>query len=99
MEVGHKEITVVIVLNGNKFSQCAEVIAQMKVSGGAYAAEYYFFLFRHDGYESEEAFEKEIIGAETNKRVNAGLLTYPTLMAVDILIRFLRSPYRMEQSA
>ncbi len=49
MEVGHKEITVVIVLNGNKFSQCAEVIAQMKVSGGAYAAEYYFFLFRHDG--------------------------------------------------
>ncbi len=37
--------------------------------------------------ESEEAFEKEIIGAETNKRVNAGLLTYPTLMAVDILIQ------------
>ena len=37
--------------------------------------------------ESEDAFEKEIIGAETNKRVNAGLLTYPTLMAVDILIQ------------
>lgn len=37
--------------------------------------------------ESDEAFEKEIIGAETNKRVNAGLLTYPTLMAVDILIQ------------
>lgn len=37
--------------------------------------------------ESEEAFEKEIIGAETNKRVNAGLLTYPTLMAIDILIQ------------
>lgn len=37
--------------------------------------------------DSEEAFEKEIIGAETNKRVNAGLLTYPTLMAVDILIQ------------
>ncbi len=50
MEVGHKEITVVTILNGNKFSQCAEVIAQMKVSGGAYAAEYYFFLFRHDGF-------------------------------------------------
>ncbi len=31
--------------------------------------------------------EKEIIGSETNKRVNAGLLTYPTLMAVDILIQ------------
>ncbi len=31
--------------------------------------------------------EKEIIGAATNKRVNAGLLTYPTLMAVDILIQ------------
>jgi len=31
--------------------------------------------------------EKQIIGAETNKRVNAGLLTYPTLMAVDILIQ------------
>ena len=31
--------------------------------------------------------ERQIIGAETNKRVNAGLLTYPTLMAVDILIQ------------
>lgn len=39
------------------------------------------------GDDSDEAFEKEIIGAETNKRVNAGLLTYPTLMAVDILIQ------------
>ncbi len=37
--------------------------------------------------DSDEAFEKEIIGADTNKRVNAGLLTYPTLMAVDILIQ------------
>lgn len=37
--------------------------------------------------DSDEAFEKEIIGASTNKRVNAGLLTYPTLMAVDILIQ------------
>lgn len=36
---------------------------------------------------TQEAFEREIIGAETNKRVNAGLLTYPTLMAVDILIQ------------
>ncbi|MDE6333866.1 MAG: tryptophan--tRNA ligase, partial [Muribaculaceae bacterium] len=35
----------------------------------------------------DEAFEHEIIGASTNKRVNAGLLTYPTLMAVDILIQ------------
>lgn len=43
------------------------------------------------GAESEnsdnDAFERQIIGAETNKRVNAGLLTYPTLMAVDILIQ------------
>ncbi len=31
--------------------------------------------------------EREIIGSDTNKRVNAGLLTYPTLMAVDILIQ------------
>ncbi len=31
--------------------------------------------------------EKQIIGTDTNKRVNAGLLTYPTLMAVDILIQ------------
>lgn len=31
--------------------------------------------------------ESEIIGSDTNKRVNAGLLTYPTLMAVDILIQ------------
>ena len=35
----------------------------------------------------DESFEKQIIGNETNKRVNAGLLTYPTLMAVDILIQ------------
>ncbi len=39
------------------------------------------------GTDDDEAFEKQIIGAETNKRVNAGLLTYPTLMAVDILIQ------------
>lgn len=31
--------------------------------------------------------ETEIIGNDSNKRVNAGLLTYPTLMAVDILIQ------------
>ncbi|MDE6766202.1 MAG: tryptophan--tRNA ligase, partial [Duncaniella sp.] len=31
--------------------------------------------------------EKQIVGNESNKRVNAGLLTYPTLMAVDILIQ------------
>lgn len=33
-----------------------------------------------------EDIEKQIIGTDSNKRVNAGLLTYPTLMAVDILI-------------
>lgn len=33
-----------------------------------------------------DEIEKEIIGNNTNQRVNAGLLTYPTLMAVDILI-------------
>ena len=37
--------------------------------------------------DDDDEFEKQIIGAETNKRVNAGLLTYPTLMAVDILIQ------------
>ena len=37
--------------------------------------------------KDEEDIEKEIIGNESNKRVNAGLLTYPTLMAVDILIQ------------
>lgn len=31
--------------------------------------------------------EKQIIGNDSNKRVNAGLLTYPTIMAVDILIQ------------
>ena len=36
---------------------------------------------------SDENIESEIIGNQTNKRVNAGLLTYPTLMAVDILIQ------------
>lgn len=36
---------------------------------------------------NDENIEKEIVGNETNsRRVNAGLLTYPTLMAVDILI-------------
>ena len=40
------------------------------------------------GITSEgEEIEKEIIGNNTNQRVNAGLLTYPTLMAVDILIQ------------
>lgn len=37
--------------------------------------------------ENDADIEREIIGNETNKRVNAGLLTYPTLMAVDILIQ------------
>lgn len=37
--------------------------------------------------DSDDNIEKEIIGNESkSKRVNAGLLTYPTLMAVDILI-------------
>lgn len=40
-------------------------------------------------HDSDEQFEHEILGTAntTNKRVNAGLLTYPTLMAVDILIQ------------
>lgn len=37
--------------------------------------------------ESDEDIEKQIVGADNNKRVCAGLLTYPTLMAVDILIQ------------
>lgn len=37
--------------------------------------------------DTDDDIEREIIGSETNKRVNAGLLTYPTLMAVDILIQ------------
>ena len=37
--------------------------------------------------ENEDDIEKQIIGASTNKRVSAGLLTYPTLMAVDILAK------------
>lgn len=39
------------------------------------------------GADSDEDVAKEIIGTNSNKRVNAGLLTYPTLMAVDILIQ------------
>ncbi|MDE5719803.1 MAG: tryptophan--tRNA ligase [Paramuribaculum sp.] len=35
----------------------------------------------------EDNIERQIIGSASNKRVNAGLLTYPTLMAVDILIQ------------
>ncbi len=37
--------------------------------------------------DNDDNIENEIIGADSNKRVNAGLLTYPTLMAVDILIQ------------
>lgn len=38
--------------------------------------------------ENDEEIEKQIVGNESNnKRVSAGLLTYPTLMAVDILIQ------------
>lgn len=39
-----------------------------------------------DNESDDEGIEKQIIGNQTNQRVNAGLLTYPTLMAVDILI-------------
>lgn len=39
-----------------------------------------------DDGEDETAIEKEICGNQSGKSVNAGLLTYPTLMAVDILI-------------
>ena len=39
-----------------------------------------------DEEKDDEGIEKQIIGNQTNQRVNAGLLTYPTLMAVDILI-------------
>ena len=35
----------------------------------------------------DEDIEKQICGTDTGRRVNAGLLTYPTLMAVDILIQ------------
>lgn len=41
----------------------------------------------HATESDDEDIERRIIGAETNKRINAGLLTYPTLMAVDILIQ------------
>lgn len=38
--------------------------------------------------KDDSEIEQQIIGNEgSNKRVNAGLLTYPTLMAVDILIQ------------
>jgi len=37
--------------------------------------------------EDDDKIEQQIIGSDSNKRVNAGLLTYPTLMAVDILIQ------------
>ncbi len=38
-------------------------------------------------HSDSDDIEREIIGTDSNKRVNAGLLTYPTLMAVDILIQ------------
>lgn len=39
------------------------------------------------GDGDDDAIERQIIGTDSNRRVNAGLLTYPTLMAVDILIQ------------
>ena len=39
------------------------------------------------GGDDDNDIATEIIGSQSNKRVNAGLLTYPTLMAVDILIQ------------
>ncbi len=39
------------------------------------------------GADDGDNIEQQIIGSDSNKRVNAGLLTYPTLMAVDILIQ------------
>ncbi len=42
----------------------------------------------NDDSDNDVDIERQIVGNETNsKRVNAGLLTYPTLMAVDILIQ------------
>lgn len=40
-----------------------------------------------DVADDDVAFEHQIVGADNGKRINAGLLTYPTLMAVDILIQ------------
>ncbi len=37
--------------------------------------------------EDDANFEHQLVGTDNGKRVNAGLLTYPTLMAVDILIQ------------
>ena len=39
------------------------------------------------GDGDDDAIERQIIGTDSNRRVNAGLLTYPTLRAVDILIQ------------
>ena len=36
--------------------------------------------------KDDEDIEKQVCGTDNGKRVNAGLLTYPTLMAADILI-------------
>lgn len=49
--------------------------------------------------EEDEAFEHQLFGGDSNKRVSAGLLTYPTLMAVDILIQNKVCPRRQRPGA
>ena len=56
MQIGDKEITVIVALKGNEFLKGAEIVAQMEISGRTYAAQYYFFLFVHDmqcGFEPQ----------------------------------------------
>ncbi len=44
VEVGHKEVAVVVVLQLDKFAECSVVVSQMEVSCRADAAENQFFL-------------------------------------------------------
>lgn len=43
-EVGDEEIAIIIILHPHEIAQSPEIVAQMEVSRGAYAAQYYLFF-------------------------------------------------------
>ncbi len=47
MQISYKEhiIVHIAILHAHKLAQCAEIIAQMQISRGAYATKHYFLTF------------------------------------------------------
>ncbi len=44
VEIGYEKVGVIVVLHPDKLRQRAEVVAQVEITGGAYAAQYYLFF-------------------------------------------------------